>query len=200
MLASLPFLLALLFLFLVGTKKLTQLTQDRIGEQSRMDICSVKITHERENLFKNLVTTNKVLNFTKIGIYSLRGIEIFAGPTGMLLGGFGERALLAMNKSAAQWQKLSIATAMASEIANISCAKTPYSNANIYCRGSPTLATAFHRTTTLLPDVVGELEMKDQKEPISKIKCSGFHNLTSEIHISGSATLMEDNFFDRFKK
>lgn len=194
------FLLPLLLLacgLLVGSHKIITASQQRIAMQSRLDICALSLIKKRQRLAHSLATGNQVIRASSTAIYFARGIRIFSGTVGQVLGGLSEQALLRLNQAAARLQDLELARYQAMELAGLHCGSTPYSKGSAFCLMLPALASATKREPALMPDVYGPRVFL--RTPLARADCRG-KGARTVMRLEGDPLLTQPKFSDRYEK
>lgn len=190
-------LLLLACALVMGSHRIVVASQQRIAMQSRLDICALSLLKKREALARSLVSGNQVIRATSVAIYFARGIRIFAGPVGQVVGGVGEQALLRVNQTAARWQDLQLMRYQAMELAGLRCGNTPYSRGPAFCLITPSLVSATKREKAMMPDIAGPRVFL--KKPLARADCRG-RGARTTLRLDGDTTLTRANFSDRYEK
>jgi hypothetical protein len=195
LLAFLP-TLVLALLFLLGTARLVQLSQQRVAMQSRLDTCALALVQERRKLARRLSEGNRILELTAAAVAMSRGLRILAGPAGQLLGALGERGLVTLNRSTALLQEQQLALAGAKEAWLAVCRRSPYSRSPAFCRVSPSLSTALRRKPAMFPDLKGPLVALQL--PLARAHCWGAGGLETRIRLEGNSRLgTQGDYYER---
>ena len=193
-------LLLLAFLFLAGSIKLMEQTQERVATQSRLDACAVEIAVGRKQLFGRLAKTNRWISLTGKGIAVARGLMVLAGPAGALAGRLGEQGLLVANRAAFLEQELEIHAMAARELGRINCKADRFSKVRALCQASPFLEGAFRREQPLMPDVKGVVHLKSMEPEVTKVRCYSLQwpPLKTVLLVKGDPALEQKEFTDAY--
>jgi hypothetical protein len=189
----------LLGAFLLGALSVAAKEQARVALQARLDVCAVRIAAARERLFSRLVTTNRALEGTVLGLYAARG-ALLLGPGGAALGGLSEAALLRANGALAAAESALVAAAQAGELAAARCAPTTVSRETALCAALPPLAELLAREPTLFPDVRGRLRGRAEADGLGRIRCFGERGLVTVLAVQGDQGLLQEGFHDGYER
>lgn len=196
LLAFLSPLLLLLMIFLIGSAKLAWSTQESVALQSRLDLCAVRLAVRRKALLENLVKSNAALKLTSLAIYVARGAKM-AGPTGVVLGGASETALLKINRGLALEQEAELLSASASELRALQCPATPFSVVPARCAPFPPAASATRRERALFPDVKGTLVHRKQEKSVAYFRCwASQPRASAMLRVLGDARIEKSGYRD----
>ena len=190
-------LLTLAFLTLAGTVLVVRLSQEKVALQSRLDICTLRITLARKAFLEQIGRTNQMITVTKYGIYAARGAMVLTGPVGAVVAGTSEKILLQTNKALATAQDLHAKLTSAKELAGSYCPASPFSKSLVLCTLEPNLAKSLFRASTLFPDVKGELQMKGSS--LGRFRCAG-KGLRTAMILKGNQELNGTQIKDEYEE
>jgi hypothetical protein len=195
-LVLLTFCLSLLILlFGLSLHSVTNL-HARVAEQSRVDVCAVRLMMERKQMLKKLIRLNRLVNISEKALYGVRGLKAFSGPAAVLTG-ITEATLLRMNHTAASAQDAlqSVATIKEYPI----CEATKFSRSNAWCNITPNAKLAFLRRQALFPDIRGTLQAKNSAKQLAQVTCIG-RKQNTQLSLMGSPTLLTSYFRETYAK